>query len=35
MLIYHNDDKVIASLKYVDVKNAQVSLQKIITWTKK
>jgi hypothetical protein len=35
MLIYNNDDKAIASLKYVDVKNAQVSLQKIITWRKK
>jgi len=35
MLIYYNDDKVVASLIYVDVKNAQVSLQKIITWRKK
>ncbi len=30
-----NDEKVITSVKYVNVKIAQGSLQKIITWTKK
>jgi hypothetical protein len=35
MLIYYTDDKVIATLKYFDVKNAQVSLQKIITCKRK
>jgi hypothetical protein len=30
-----NDNKVVASLKHVNVKNVQISLQKTITWTKK
>jgi hypothetical protein len=30
-----NDDKVVTSLKHVNVKNAQANLQKTITWTKK
>lgn len=30
-----NDNKVAASLKHVNVKNVQTSLQKTITWTKK
>jgi hypothetical protein len=29
-----NDNKVVGDLKYVTVKNPQISLQKTITWTK-
>ncbi len=30
-----NDERMVTSLKHVNVKNAQVNLQKTITWTKK
>lgn len=30
-----NDERMVTSLKHVNVKNAEVSLQKTITWTKK